>query len=968
MSFVTKPMKGDFMRKSFITLFLATLTISGLTSCNSHTHSYDVENPVWQWTQYSAATVTFTCSDCEDTTEGHTVTENATITEKQTVKATCEEDGYKVFEASATFLEKVYTNSKTQTLPKLGHTEDTSKWKYNETSHWHDCLNCGDAHHFSVEEHTFSDWSVTKEADHYSKGTKERYCTVCNKTENTDIEMTKFTYAEVKALHDKFATFTNIKSYFISHAAEDLAYSIENIDPNEKIGHEDELTKWGSDANESKTYFNENFSVVFDSEAMDTYSKTISTREFYNGYGSVLKVNGDATKLDKQEIWDVGSNRKTTFDEDIEALVFAVYNTQPMNVTLINSNSSEHVVPFYTNGTIGTNKEVTCDANKWTEFHFYVSDVTKLDEFYIGLYLTNGLTYGIPTSDEAATKGSGYITEVVGVKSTYYKSLAASVTTLITGLSEDLDLENITLADGTQINNVKDQYDALPLPAQKYVTNLDTLQKYVDAFTKAYYTELASGVVAKIAALQSLDIENLQLSDGTQIKEARAAYNALEDTVKEYVTNIKVLEDYEAAYAIVYKNAQAERVANIITKINNLPALNLTDGVFPNISYLSVLDEYNELDDEYKATVTNRNKLLEFNDYFECVVSASNINAFSGVGNATTDSYDDTYGNYRQFTCNENISAGCFHWTNIFLSGLNYDDYSSFTFAFYNEKAIDWHFTNWTYKINLTNGELGNGNEPSKTAAGWNVVTISSDNMKTMFTDDSVDIATYFDAEWGLNNGNFTKITNIYGTKNEYTAARAKNIKNKISAISSLDKDNLTLWNGGQILEASSEYDALPEDMKSYVDNYQTLQEYQTAYASKGVAYNYKWQNGAVDASYVTTFDSTNGIDGTYGFYTQLDNMNGTNCSPNISPVSDKTISGTAKMAIYVSQATTLFAYSTGWTRLGGDYSLTTGWNEITFENIPDNNPVKSITILFIYPQNTSYSGIKVTPIYSEVA
>lgn len=475
------------MRKSFITLFLATLTISGLTSCNSHTHSYDVENPVWQWTQYSAATVTFTCSDCDDTTEGHTVTENATITEKETEKATCEEDGYKVFEASATFLEKVYTNSKTQTLPKLGHTEDTSIWKKDNTKHWHDCLNCGDDYHFSEDEHTFSDWETTKDADHYNEGNRQRYCTVCSYTENEPISKTKYTYDEVKAIHDNFATFESTKSYYISHVAEELDYAIKNIEDTAKTEHEDELNTWAASAKEACDYFNENFTVVFDAEAVDTYQDVVTKEEFYSNKGTVLKVNADNSITG--EHWTFGTDRLIEFDDDVKTLVFAVYNSYPMDLRITNTACNKEYKPVSTGTWKGGEAGPTaCSGGVWTEFQINIDDLEKqgFDSLYIALYLMNSPydeahRYGIPTENDSATYGSGYITEIIGIKTEYYKPQAQGVIDKINSLSS-LDKTNLTLWNGGQILEARSKYNALPAVVQSLVTNLSTLEEYETAY------------------------------------------------------------------------------------------------------------------------------------------------------------------------------------------------------------------------------------------------------------------------------------------------------------------------------------------------------------------------------------------------------------------------------------------------------------------------------------------------------
>ena len=471
------------MRKKSIILCLATLTLSGLTACGTrHTHNYDVEHPVWAWTQFSSATVTFTCTSCEDSTEGHTVTLDGKIIDKETAKATCEADGHKTIEASVTFQDKVYTDTKVQTLPKTGHEEDTSSWKYDNTNHWHNCLYCGDSYHFSVGAHTFTDWETTVEPDHYNKGSKERYCSTCKHTEVEEIAMTKFSYDEVKAIYDKFATF-DTKSYYISHIGEQLAYSIENINSDDKTAHEGELTEWAKAAKEANDYFNTNFSVVFDAESVDTYNNVTTNQEFYNGYGTVLKVNASDDFIGDD--WTYGTNRMIEFEEDIDTLVFAIYNKNPMELIITNEACNKFYHPV-TNGTWMANRNTTsCLVDGWTEFQISVSELEDFDSLYIGLYLMGSPYggYGIPTVKDSSAKGSAYITEVVGIKSAYYKPQAEVVITKIEAL-KSLDKSNLTLWNGGQIFAARSEVNALPSSVRAYITNLSVLEEYEAAYAE----------------------------------------------------------------------------------------------------------------------------------------------------------------------------------------------------------------------------------------------------------------------------------------------------------------------------------------------------------------------------------------------------------------------------------------------------------------------------------------------------
>ena len=106
------------MSKKLPLLFLSSLAALSLGSCTTqHVHSYDLENPVWEWEQFSSASVSFTCSGCAESEEGHTYTVEADITLKSSEASTCEKAGSKVYEASASFEDHTFTDTKTQPLP-----------------------------------------------------------------------------------------------------------------------------------------------------------------------------------------------------------------------------------------------------------------------------------------------------------------------------------------------------------------------------------------------------------------------------------------------------------------------------------------------------------------------------------------------------------------------------------------------------------------------------------------------------------------------------------------------------------------------------------------------------------------------------------------------------------------------------------------------------------------------------------
>lgn len=79
-------------------------------------HSYG--EPSWDWSEdYTNATATFTCTNDSE----HVNTLTATVTYEVTTPATCTTDGEKDYTATVTFNNQTYTDVKTVTVEKTGH-------------------------------------------------------------------------------------------------------------------------------------------------------------------------------------------------------------------------------------------------------------------------------------------------------------------------------------------------------------------------------------------------------------------------------------------------------------------------------------------------------------------------------------------------------------------------------------------------------------------------------------------------------------------------------------------------------------------------------------------------------------------------------------------------------------------------------------------------------------------------------
>ena len=64
----------------------------------------------------------------------------------------------------------------TETIPMLEHEHSYGDWQKDETQHWKECR-CGEK--TEVGNHTFDDWTITKEPTTTETGSRERGCAVC---------------------------------------------------------------------------------------------------------------------------------------------------------------------------------------------------------------------------------------------------------------------------------------------------------------------------------------------------------------------------------------------------------------------------------------------------------------------------------------------------------------------------------------------------------------------------------------------------------------------------------------------------------------------------------------------------------------------------------------------------------------------------------------------------------------------
>ena len=102
--------------------YTATVTFEGQTYTDTKTETLPAAGhvwgqPVWTWTGYGAAEASFACAR----DAGHVKVLPASITSEVTTQPGCSTEGVRIYTATVTLDGKNYTDTRTETLPSLGH-------------------------------------------------------------------------------------------------------------------------------------------------------------------------------------------------------------------------------------------------------------------------------------------------------------------------------------------------------------------------------------------------------------------------------------------------------------------------------------------------------------------------------------------------------------------------------------------------------------------------------------------------------------------------------------------------------------------------------------------------------------------------------------------------------------------------------------------------------------------------------
>ena len=184
------------------------------------------------------------------------------------------------------------------------------------------------------------------------------------------------------------------------------------------------------------------------------------------------------------------------------------------------------------------------------------------------------------------------------------KDSASNVISLIDNLPSESDF---TLDNKDDVLSASKAYLDLNKDAQKYVTNVDKLNSLLDLINDL------DECLKVVDAIEGLSKE-ITLNDEELIVSVRALYNNLSDDLKEYVTNLSVLESAEQKISSLKKAYEAAQ--KVVKMIDDLPSKEeLTYDDKKQVE--SVRGYYTILSSSAKPFVTNLSKLVELEEIMD---------------------------------------------------------------------------------------------------------------------------------------------------------------------------------------------------------------------------------------------------------------------------------------------------------------------------------------------------------------
>lgn len=393
-----------------------------------------------------------------------------------------------------------------------------------------------------------------------------------------------------------------------------------------------------------------------------------------NEYGKVYNISREQWYIDNNNMNTIGTLQQdklaSALPEDYEHLYFWMYNGTGMEYNF-------HLAGDVSGAWTDSKDSTPLKVGQWTKIVISAEDIAlnKNGQWYV--YILGGDGQGaakdgwkISTIYAGPDKVEEYVyTDHADIKETI---------ALINAIPD-----SVTLNDKDAVELARKSYDKLTANQQSLVSNYG---KLTAAEGRVEAMRAANEVVALIDSINPNSV------DETLVNNARAAYNALTDTAKGYVTNLAKLQGYEAE--IKAQQELMAAVANVENLIANLPdSVTMPDHLVFVTRIENARNAYNSLDEAAKGMVTNYAKLrtlLTAIKGYETVhaqmVEGVNVvpshvpNYGSTSGGTATMGNDGYYGDYLKVTPNAGGIAA--------VQFKNFPDVSQYEKLYFNIRVV----------------------------------------------------------------------------------------------------------------------------------------------------------------------------------------------------------------------------------------------------------------------------------------
>ena len=545
---------------------------------------------------------------------------------------------------------------------------------------------------------------------------------------------------------------------------------------------------------------NESSYSAFDSDTEFVYGYISNSTPKSNARGQVITVNSGT-----EDTYLIPSTaNKYTYDDSGRNTVIETGDYLSGDAYYYDADTGEATFVFMrlTDGTVGDiysfNRRIIVSAPIKVEMLIKAIGTVGYDAQSLEAITKAEAAYNLLThSEKASVRNYSALTAARSAYDALHNSEKASeVITLISQLGA---AENTT-AYSDKLTAAESAYSLLTSAQKELVVNYSVLTA-----ARSAYDSLSSIAEAQttIDAINSIGQVTLTNDSKTKIEDARRLYELLPEDKKQFVTNYAILQQAESAYLSLENSDKANAVKQLITAIGEVEA---TDACLSKITaaeeaYANLTTEQRELVDNYEVLTCAREA---YNSIVNTMGAESVEAVIMSIGNIDTSD-----------ACKEKIeNAEKAYGSLSAQQKLLVDNYSSL------EDARELYEKLKTEEKNLS--------DFVRSAESLGEPTLT-ESYKEALENAEREYNELTDSQKSQVSAEYLVFVSKRAKYNELLSALAK-VEEVETVISAIGRVDMTEASKLRIEAAEKEYQALPDDSKRLVTNYNVLQSARLEY------------------------------------------------------------------------------------------------------------------------------------------